>query len=187
MKQILFNTEMVLAILDGQKTVTRRAINGKGELYPGETVEEWAKRWNEKPPYQVGDILYVRETWTYHDGAVGGIIFKARCPKKLADSKKWKPSIHMPKKAARIFLRVTNVRAERLQDIDCEQAKAEGANWKNGKNVGYEEKMRRDAVERFAEIWNSTMKKSDREDYGWDANPFVWVVEFERCEKPEEE
>ena len=95
------------------------------------------------------------------------------------------PSIHMPKEAARIFLKVTNVRVERLQDIDDEQAKKEGANWRNGKNVGFEEKMRRSAVERFAEIWNSTIKKSDLDRYGWDANPWVWVIDFEVCDKPE--
>lgn len=99
---------------------------------------------------------------------------------------KWRPSIHMPKEAVRIWLKVTDVRVERLQDITDEQAKAEGANWKNGKNVGFEEKMRRTAVERFAEIWNSTIKKSDLDRYGWDANPWVWVIEFERFEKPEE-
>lgn len=72
-----------------------------------------------------------------------------------------------------------------MQDITDEQAKAEGANWKNGKNVGFEEKMRRTAVERFAEIWDSTIKKSDLGLYGFDANPFVWAIEFERCEKPD--
>ena len=98
------------------------------------------------------------------------------------DRMPWKPSIHMPKEAARIWLKVTDVRVERLQEITEDGAKEEGANCKNGKNVGLEEKMRRTAIERFAEIWNSTIKKSALDRYGWDANPFVWVIEFERCE-----
>lgn len=97
----------------------------------------------------------------------------------------WKPSVHMPKEAARIFLKVKSVRVERLNDIDDDQAKAEGANYRNGKNVGWEEKMRRTSVERFSEIWNSTIRKKDMEKYGWDANPWVLAIEFERCEKPE--
>ena len=98
----------------------------------------------------------------------------------------WRPSIHMPKEAARIWLKVTDVRVERLQEITEEQAKAEGANWKNGKNVGWEEKIKRTAIDRFAKIWDLTIKKSDLPLYGWDANPWVWVITFERCEKPEE-
>ena len=98
----------------------------------------------------------------------------------------WKPSIHMPKEAARLFLLVKNVRVERLQDIDEEGAKAEGANFCNGKHVGIEEKMRRSAVERFSDIWNSTIKPADIDLYGWDANPWVWVIEYERCKKPVE-
>ena len=99
---------------------------------------------------------------------------------------RWHPSIHMPKEAARLFLRVKNVRVERLQDIDEEGAKAEGANFQEGKHVGVEEKMRCSAVARFAEIWNRTIQPEDIGLYGWDANPWVWVIEFERCEKPEE-
>ena len=82
----------------------------------------------------------------------------------------------LPREAARLFLRVTGVRVERLQDIDEEGAKAEGANFR----AGIEEKMRRSAVERFAEIWDSTIKRSDRDLYGWAADPWVWVIEFER-------
>lgn len=93
----------------------------------------------------------------------------------------------MPKKAARIWLKVTDVRVERLQEITEDGAKEEGANFKNGKNVGLKEKMNRTAIERFAEIWNSTIKKSVLDIYGWKANPWVWVIEFERCEKPGKE
>lgn len=199
-KPILFNTDMVRAIMDGRKTVTRRVVKPQPENDATVT----------SPPYQPGDILYVRETWGIsnldYDDKVAYIVYKAseneenegcrevKLPndkfEKLYDSmaensSDWRPSIHMPKEAARIFLKVKNVRTERLQEIDDEQAKNEGANWKNGKNVGFEEKMRRSSVERFADIWDSTIKKSDIGRYGWDANPWVWVIEFERCEKPE--
>lgn len=206
---ILFNTDMVRAILDGRKTVTRRVLKNlpKDAEYVGQ-LEDSFDPWDEKdigksmfktsllptekagcifikPPYQPGDTLYVRETWWKNGNTY---FYKAGCSKGLIDNMyvKWRPSIHMPKEAVRIWLKVTDVRVERLQDITDEQAKAEGANWKNGKNVGFEEKMRRTAVERFAEIWNSTIKKSDLDRYGWDANPWVWVIEFERFEKPEE-
>lgn len=196
-KPILFNTEMVRAILDGRKTCTRRVIKlpknmsgrpvGKsgdiGFMYLGGI---------KRPPYQQGDILYVRETWGHPISLNSDkqYVFRADEIAEIGfknDSHIWHPSIHMPKEAARIWLKVTDVRAERLQDITEDGAKAEGANWKNGKNVGWEEKMRHTAIERFAEIWESTVKKSDLDRYGWNANPWVWVIEFERCEKPKEE
>lgn len=93
---------------------------------------------------------------------------------------RWRPSIHMPKEAARIFLRVTNVRVERLQEITDDGAKAEGAN--NG--IGVSDKMRETAIQRFQRIWDSTVKPTDLSIYGWTANPWVWVIKFERCEKP---
>lgn len=99
---------------------------------------------------------------------------------------RWRPSIHMPKEAARLFIQVTGVRVERLQDISDDGAKAEGANYRNGKPVGFEEKCRRSAIDRFTEIWNSTIKSADLPIYSWDANPWVWVIEFERISKPEE-
>lgn len=235
-KPILFNTDMVQAILYGIKTETRRVIKlkydnthheMKTDKYgtrlieieddvKGETfgIREDGTSWRKirpyiesKAPYKKGDILYVRETWGIsnldYESKTAYIVYKSsedekdegcRAVKisydkfeKLYDSiaennPDWRPSIHMPKEAARIFLKVKNIWSERLQDIDDDQAKAEGANWKNGKNVGFEEKMRRSAVERFAEIWNSTIKKSDLDRYGWDANPWVWVIEFERLE-----
>lgn len=91
----------------------------------------------------------------------------------------------MPYEAARLFLRVKSVKVERLQDIDEDGAKAEGSNWRNGKNVGWEEKMQRTAVERFAEIWDGIIKKSDLPIYGWDADPWVWVTEFEKISREE--
>ena len=218
-KPILFNTEMVRAILDGRKTCTRRVIKPQPQsglcytyagshkdcigkwTYPnrgahklwGEEYklpenikdEELSKRWN--PPYHTDDILYVRETWSegYEDGTY---IYKA--DDKLADLPTFKesskliyhPSIHMPKEAARIWLNVTDVRVERLQEISAESALAEGTDKYIHTNGGLDENM---TITSFIGIWNSTIKKSDIDRYGWDANPWVWVIEFERCEKPE--
>lgn len=220
-KPILFNTEMVRAILDGKKTCTRRIVKGAipDDAMWGYTMftptgyiscrGTFPVGYGEKffkLPYQKGDILYVRETWQflyeldgneqpveetgkYYYAATDITLFNTYVDENGAkhDYVPWRPSIHMPKEAARIWLKVTDVRAERLKELTEDGAKAEGANQKNGKNVGWEEKMRRTAIERFAEIWNSTIKKSDLDRYGWDANPWVWVIEFERCEKPKEE
>ena len=220
-KPILFNTEMVRAILDGKKTCTRRIVKGaipddamwgytmftpKGYISCRGTFPVGYGEKFFKLPYQKGDILYVRETWQflyeldgneqpveetgkYYYAATDITLFNTYVDENGAkhDYVPWRPSIHMPKEAARIWLKVTDVRAERLKELTEDGAKAEGANQKNGKNVGWEEKMRRTAIERFAEIWNSTIKKSDLDRYGWDANPWVWVIEFGRCEKPKEE
>ena len=90
---------------------------------------------------------------------------------------RWTPSIHMPKEAARIFLKVTSVKVERLQNMDEESGLKEGIP-KRGSRL---------PIFVFMELWDSTIKKSDLDEYGWDANPWVWVIEFERCEKPESE
>ena len=156
-----------------------------------------------EPLYQPGDILYVRETvWqkTGHYLDVDGETKAVWCNefKYVSTDEKpetgwnysWakRPSIHMPKEAARIWLKVTDVRVERLQEITEAGAEAEGA----VNNIGMihapdnEYDHIHTAKEHFIEIWNSTIKKSDIDRYGWDANPYVWVIEFERCEKPEE-
>ena len=195
MKPILFNTEMVRAILNGEKTQTRRIMKPQPMFYTGRKYifkdDECPKKWEQCDNiidtyrYQKGDILYVRETWG-EGWEEGTYIYKA--DDKLADNPLfeystkliYKPSIHMPKEAARIFLKVTNVRIANLQDITDEEAKKEGANLKNGKNVGWKEKMERTAIQRFAEIWDKTIKKNELDMYGWRANPWVWVIEFER-------
>lgn len=197
MKPILFNTSMVHAILDNRKTMTRRVIkpqpNNEQRIDYCEPRKEWAfmRGWALvdriiRSPYQKGDILYVRETFFEYKGR---FYYKAdgkhEALAQLGISFKWRPSIHMPREAARIFLRVTNISVAKLQDITDEQAKAEGANFCNRHHVGVYEKMRRSAVERFAEIWNSTIKKSDRNLYSWEANPYVWVIEFERISREE--
>lgn len=197
-KPILFNTEMVRAILDRRKTCTRRVIklpenmdgipvgkggdssNPLGFMYPG-----CIKR----PQYQPGDILYVRETWKKAPN--GYYYYEDWQRNDIADITKWKPSIYMPKEAARIWLKVMNVRVERLQEITDEQAKREGIQYDECP-TGFAWKQETDMhncyttpIGAMQALWNSTIKKSDLDRYGWDANPYVWVIEFERCEKPE--
>lgn len=175
--QILFNTEMVRAILDGRKTVTRRLVK------PQTTDRITCGQKKVAAPYQPGDILYVRETWSELSS---GYEYKADGENidHLGNVIKWHPSIHMPKEAARIFLKVKDVRVERLQDITEEQAEKEGFQAGSyefkGAVWGQEDTEEWTAVEEFRELWNSTIKKSDLDRYGWNANPWVWVIEFER-------
>lgn len=190
---ILFNTDMVRAILKelNPKTATRRCIKGfiPGDAIWGYTIftpkgyiscrgtfaDEYGEKFF-KLPCQPGDVLYVRETW---NKCGNGYRYKADWEKDdIADITKWRPSIHMPREAARIWLRVTDVRVGRLQDITEEQAQAEGCN--SGMLTGP-----CTARGQFENLWNYTIKKYDLASYGWDANPWVWVIEFERREKPE--
>lgn len=177
-KPILFNTEMVQAILDGRKTCTRRIMKPQLTAHYGTQYI--------KPPYAYGpgDILYVRETWKKAPN--GYYYYEDWQRNDIADVTKWKPSIHMPKEAARIWLKVTDVRMERLQKITEDGAKAEGAIDNRGfiHSPENEYDSIHTAREHFTEIWNNTIKKSDLDRYGWDANPYVFVIEFERCEKP---
>ena len=216
-KPILFNTEMVRAILDGRKTCTRRLVKPqpKSKLcytfagsdsdtwgYPNRTAheiwgeefklpnditeEELSKRWN--PPYHTDDILYVRETWCGLPVNEGGhmrghTIYYYKADGELRPKGwrgTWHPSIHMPKEASRIWLKVTDVRVERLQEITSEQICREGVEVEYPHVLNGEEKRYA-----FSRLWDSTIKKSDLDRYGWNASPWVWVIEFERCEKPE--
>lgn len=156
--------------------------------------EELSKRWN--PPYHTDDILYVRETYGegYEDGT-----YIYRADDKLADlptfneSSKliYHPSIYMPKEAARIWLKVTDVRVGRLQEMKPVDVIKEGAYpdcWDCLNTYGESGSQCSQCDEVMMEwekLWNSTIKKSDLDRYGWDANPWVWVIEFERREKPE--
>lgn len=216
-KPILFNTEMVRAILDGRNTCTRRLVKPQpksklcytfagsdsdtwgylnrtaheiwGEEFklPNDiTEEELSKRWN--PPYHTDDILYVRETWcglpVNEAGHMRGhTIYYYKADGELRPKGwrgTWHPSIHMPKEAARIWLKVTDVRVERLQEITSEQICREGVEVEYPHVLNGEEKRYA-----FSRLWDSTIKKSDLDRYGWNASPWVWVIEFERCEKPE--
>lgn len=193
-KPILFNTEMVRAILDGRKTCTRRLVR----FLPGENpqwtgyIRDGLMLYNgknepciRKASYQPGDILYVRETWGYPIALNSDKQYVFRADEVAEsgfknDSHIWHPSIHMPKEAARIWLKVTDVRVERLRDITPEQIDREGVEVEYPHVLNGEEKRYA-----FSTLWNSTIKKSDIDRYGWDANPYVWVISFERCEKPE--
>ncbi len=168
-KPILFSTPMVRAILLGKKTQTRRVINLKNEhglpLHYSRIVDRPC-------PYgKVGDRLWVRETWL-KDGEV--YLYKADFGKGILSSSwegHWKPSIHMPKVACRIRLEIVNVRVERLQDISHEDAVAEGCQKEDGRSWGRLG---------FSQLWDQINK--DR-GFGWDVNPWVWVLDFKRVER----
>ena len=102
----------------------------------------------------------------------------------VCDLPKWKPSIHMPKDAARIFLKVTNVRVERLKEITYEGCISEGItdDYKTYSEEYHDNLARRAYPVIFSDLWNSTINKQDLDEYGWEANPYVWVIEFERVE-----
>lgn len=218
-KPILFNTDMVRAILDGRKTVTRRLVKPQPKFrlcytfagcnhgtwsYPRDTAHEfWGEEYRLpdcitdedkkmvwKPPYNADDILYVRETWCSYHMPDGSTIYEYRASDPNGNRRptgpeyddpceirKWLPSIHMPKEAARIWLKVKDVRVERLQEISGGDLIKEGIDLFQSNYV-------RVAFDEFKNLWNSTIKKSDFDRYGWDASPWVWVIEFERCEKP---
>lgn len=187
---ILFNMKMVRAILDGRKSCTRRIIKPQPQGYfevseePLYIYDTDGKQGKITPPYQPGDILYVRETWKQ---APNGYYYYEDWQKDdIADVTKWKPSIHMPKEAARIWLKVTDVRVERLQEITRLSVQKEGLEVDPKECAGKFDFIT-ELFLLFQKLWDSTIKKSDLDSYGWDANPYVWVIEFERCEKPKEE
>ena len=234
-RPILFNTTMTKAILDDRKTRTSRVIKGLGNtLHFGKLLGDWAL--SEKPyikdgllywelqtdvdgsrvfttklPCQVGDTLWVRETWRdrwgmsyamlgngayepiddareieYKAGGNGFFLGGLNlCPSEdykitWGEWSKWRPSIHMPREAARIFLKVTDVRVEKLQDITNADIKSEGTILTNSNdefdNEFSDETMYNMA---FQTLWNSTIKKQDIDKYGWNANPYTWIIEFE--------
>lgn len=207
-KPILFNTEMVRAILEGRKSCTRRLVkflSGENPQWTGYIKDELMlyNGKNEpcirKAPYQPGDILYVRETFI--QAAAHIFWYKADNNSWISEGLPWKPSIHMPKEAARIWLKVTDVRVERLQEMKPVDVIKEGAYpdcWdclntyeESGSQCCYgtEEECSRcdEMMMEWEKLWTSTIKKSDLDCYGWNANPWVWVIEFERCEKPKGE
>jgi hypothetical protein len=200
-RPILFSAEMVRAILDGRKTQTRRVmkvqpwpdatvevgpyhphrIDRNGESQPGPAT--FGAIWDHQDivnggdaglrcPYGApGDLLWVRETWTQYPIELNpepcDAWYKATSngpPRPF----KWRPSIHMPRWASRITLRITDIRVERLQDISCADAEAEGAGHEAGLTGGQ-------AREAFSHLWNKINGPG-----AWEANPWVWVVCFER-------
>ncbi len=214
MKPILFNTDMVRALLDGRKSVTRRVVKPQPVdkiayvcmgykcgtwSYPSDDVwKYWGEGWRRDhplpetetnrrwtPPYHTDDILYVRETWAIigTDGTHHKYGYKADNDWLVP---LWHPSIHMPKEAARLFLRVTDVRVEKLQDIKLLQIIREGVNvLQKMQEYGYEVTEDDIGVAEYKKLWDSTIKKADMPLYGWAANPYVWVISFERISKEE--
>lgn len=266
-KPILFCTKDVQAILNGEKTVTRRVIKPQ-PIQPvplGFTSSSTCKKdigcygWGKdkyggiidrrRPIYNIGDILYVRETWQegyrigQYEEPILEYVYKAKGDDRYVlgidpatesdnfalavieisggvnklvkistihrDSTqkiekeirwccdnfdiaricsveyslgKWRPSIHMPKEAARIFLKITNIRVERLQEITALECVYEGVdtldileNTPDDDFAGY-------AKGQFADHWDSMLNKEDYDEYSWEANPWVWVIEFEKVD-----
>ena len=224
MKPILFNTEMVRAILDGRKSVTRRVAFSEKDLRPFQSKDYpdgwWFRgrvyrNWDDatRAPqgvmslcrYRREGVLYVRETWLPLDGdhIIDGRKYAYRADS-TEDSEqlrtrygyKWHPSIHMPKEAARIFLRVQDVHVERVQEMSDIDAAKEGIQsyWSTpydndppfiGRAKGIGNDLCFTRREAFGQIWDSTVKPSDRALYGWDANPWGWVIDFERISRDE--
>ena len=203
-KPILFNTPMVRAVRSDIKTETRRLINPRyrddeysfqiitnahtGEFVRVEMIDEWENCTRFLPPqYLPGDILWVRESWAVAADlpgiSNGGFVYRSDYTDyELSQLKEkhfcWKPSIHMPKAAARTFVKVTDVQAERLQNITATGIRAEG--------LGTGAAFCGDplAREEFKILWDSTVPKSKLPQCGFAANPWVWAYRFERCENP---
>lgn len=201
--QILFSTPMVQAINEDRKTMTRRVVKHQPpndfeylgtdtDRASGEPIFyacwEGDKYHNVKCPYgRVGDVLWVRETFRSIEQETGGERYEYKATEKINLSDKWKPSLFMPKAACRTFLQIINIRVERLQDISHQDAIAEGVErqvpnkFKNYLGKNYCEGIKLNfPTESFQTLWQSINGKDS-----WEANPFVWVVEFKRIEKPE--
>ncbi|MBG5299420.1 hypothetical protein RDJ20_08240 [Pseudomonas aeruginosa] len=188
-RPILFNDQMVRAILEGRKTVTRRAVKDTGfyaidaAIHGNDVALREREALSTRCPFgQPGDRLWVRETWglqvrSYGGGAGEFIVYRATNPDAIycrsSEGReypvKWKPSIHMHRHSSRILLEITAVRVERLQDITPNQCIAEGAWREKDKELG----RGQEAIAAFADLWRST-------GGDWDANPWVWVIEFKR-------
>lgn len=198
---MLFSTPMVQAILDGRKTQTRRIMKPQPHADANQVVRDGEGYWFDYqsgggerclggkwlPRIQPGDVLWVRETWcglphinernareTWYYYAADG-----ECNE--ADFNGWKPSIHMPYAACRIWLRVKDVRVDRVQEISEADAIAEGC--ENRASFSYFDPSTRRELRphqhEYMRLWNSI-----NGDDSWASNPYVWVYTFERCEKP---
>lgn len=198
-KPILFNAEMVNAILSGRKTQTRRIISEKtlhlfdvaasaGECHPLELCDERSQSYYLEfcPLSKPGDQLWVRETWNKHGGL---LTYRAdhdwieEMRKATVCPAKWVPSIHMPRWASRINLLITGVRVERLRDISEQDAMAEGidadylAESQDHYDCIADHNMtgRPTAIGYFSSLWQSIYGEEN-----WEANPWVWVITFRR-------
>ena len=203
-KPMLFSTPMVQAILAGHKTMTRRIIKPQPEYGPLSYFYAGSRRYVGKwgypsdhtngknalwtPPCHGDDLLWVRETWMKMPY---GYVYRAdeEEPEGWDPDDWWYPSVHMPKTAARIFLRVSKVSVERVQDITDDDAELEGCEceWFDFSDDPCYPKMEVTKTPRmvFAELWDSLCKPKEKHLYGWEANPWVWRIAFQRVEKPE--
>lgn len=205
-KSMLFNSEMVKAIWEGRKTQTRRIVRCKSSAdnlteYSNIAARRFISLGNavRKCPCASGDILWVRETWRRDAGRYMYRANYAENEKFYRNGKevqlKWSSSVCMPKEAARIFLRVKDVHVERLQEMTVLDAINEGCSGTvcdhadalptlgctDCCNTGWLESPKAE----FVQLWDTTIKPTDLDIYGWEANPWVWVIEFELCEKPD--
>ncbi|EKQ6321932.1 TPA: hypothetical protein ACJYA9_000773 [Pseudomonas aeruginosa] len=192
-RPILFNDQMVRAILEGRKTVTRRVVKPQPDFLgsmvdpntPFKTLDAGLHARITCPYGEPGDRLWVRETWglqvrSYGGGAGEFIVYRATNPDaiycKSSEGReypvKWKPSIHMRRHSSRILLEITAVRVERLQDISNDQAIAEGI---DTHPMGFYGNGCITAGGAFLELWESI-----NGDGRWADNPWVWVIEFKR-------
>lgn len=185
-RPILFSGAMVRAILDGKKTQTRRVVKPQppADWVPSPWPYDGAAWSDRRCPYGApGDRLWVRETWApispdEERRPIRECRIEYRADTSAArpggwdedtddpEAARWRPSIHMPRWASRLTLEVTGVRVERVQDISEDDARAEGV-------YPYADNPRRF----FQELWNSI---NGARGYGWNSNPWVWVVEFRR-------
>lgn len=186
---ILFRGDLVRAILEGRKTMMRRPIKFATKKAAQTFKKHDITYWMECPYGQPGDRLWVRETWTlgagswekskHHPtvekprGIFKPILYRANGLGNDADHK-WRPSIHMPKWACRLWLEIVSVRVERIQDISVHDVECEGFIFTGGLNGEPPEKPMR-----FSDSWNSTYPGS------WDRNDWVWVIEFKKIEEKE--
>ncbi|MEL2089765.1 hypothetical protein [Klebsiella pneumoniae] len=211
---MIFNSEMVRAILDGRKTQTRRPIKWKqtrfteigerddGSKWPwSEDAEHACDFWHPCPFGAVGDRIWIRESFfpaplemqytpprktmwniAYRDGVQMEKLAPAEYNPLIYNYERWTPSIHMPRWASRILLEITDVRVERLNAISEEDARAEGIIDGGCLNCGEPEPCgcanpEPDATDAFAYLWQSIYGQDN-----WNANPWVWVIEFKRVE-----
>ena len=218
MKSIILNTDDARAILDGRKTVARKVVKPQPpewieklsgpEMYTPGIIDKYGDLQEGNPiygvydddgdygvkcPYNHGDILWVRETWRvcqcgiYCYKAIGDCDTCCTTGENTFDVK-WRPSVHMPREAARIFLRVTDVRVERLQDITVEDVIAEGIDADN--DIRNPDPKTHESIKnwnlqyaqfQYKGLWDSLNAKRG---HGWDSNPWVWVISFEKAEEP---
>jgi len=229
LRPMLFRTEMVQAILSGRKTQTRRIlkfktesantsaefkelqINSKNNLLAKFCQKEkWVGWFNEKCPVNVGDVIWVRETFRGIEQDFGKPRYEYKATEKINKVDKWKPSLFMPKDACRLFLEITSVKVEKLKDISERDAIKEGIYFTDyGRHcfhMGIEDIDKCPADEKTHPIENGWFYKETKSSGGclgsaqsafanlwqsingsesWDNNPWLWVYEFKIVDCPE--